>query len=245
VVKDKKQRFWEIDVARGIAVILMITYHIIYDLNFFHIISVNLFEGFFLLFLYPIGATFLFLVGISLTLSYAKAETVMTKRQRHWKFLERGVFIFGLGMLVTLGTWAYLGQGYVVFGVLHCIGLSILLAYPLLRFRVPVLMLGVIFIVIGIFLRTFTVEFPWLLWLGFVPSTFSSVDYVPLLPYFGIVLLGIFAGNSIYTRGVRRFSLKDHSSFTPVRGLSFIGRHALVIYFLHEPIIVGLIMLLR
>ena len=106
-------------------------------------------------------------------------------------------------------------------------------------------MLGVIFIVIGIFLRTFTVEFPWLLWLGFVPSTFSSVDYVPLLPYFGIVLLGIFAGNSIYTRGVRRFSLKDHSSFTPVRGLSFIGRHALVIYFLHEPIIVGLIMLLR
>ena len=128
MVKDKKQRFWEIDVARGIAVILMITYHIIYDLNFFHIISVNLFEGFFLLFLYPIGATFLFLVGISLTLSYAKAETVMTKRQRHWKFLERGVFIFGLGMLVTLGTWAYLGQGYVVFGVLHCIGLSILLA---------------------------------------------------------------------------------------------------------------------
>lgn len=245
MARDPKQRFWEIDVARGIAIILMITYHIIYDLNFFHIISVNLYEGAFLLFLYPIGSTFLFLVGISLTISYAKAEKVMTRRQLQWKFLKRGLFIFGLGMVVTLATWLYLGQGYVVFGVLHCIGISIILAYPLVRFRVPLLIAGVAFIALGIFLRTFTVDFSWLVWLGFVPSTFSSVDYVPLLPYFGIILLGVFVGNSVYTKGVRQFMIQDHSSVAPVRGLSFLGRHSLVIYFLHEPIIVGLLMLLR
>jgi uncharacterized membrane protein len=84
-----------------------------------------------------------------------------------------------------------------------------------------------------------------LLWLGFVPSTFSSVDYVPLLPYFGLVLLGVFVGNTLYAGGIRQFKIKDRSSASPVRGLSFIGRHALVIYFLHEPIIVGLILLFR
>lgn len=245
MAKNSKQRFWEIDVARGIAVILMIIYHVLYDLNFFHIISVHLYEGAFLLILYPVGSTFLFLVGVSLTISYAKAEKVMTRRQLQWKFLKRGLFVFGLGMLVTLATWWYLEKGYVVFGVLHCIGISIILAYPLVRFRVPVLMLGAAFIAVGIFLRTFTVDFPWLVWLGFVPSTFSSVDYVPLLPYFGIILLGIFVGNSVYAKGVRQFTIHDHSGVAPVRGLSFIGRHSLVIYFLHEPIIVGLLMLLR
>jgi len=81
VEKITKQRYWEIDVARGVAVILMITYHIIYDLNFFGVISVNLYAGVFLLLLYPVGATFLFLVGVSLTISYSKAKSVMNRQQ--------------------------------------------------------------------------------------------------------------------------------------------------------------------
>ncbi|MBN1281303.1 MAG: DUF1624 domain-containing protein [Candidatus Thermoplasmatota archaeon] len=222
----------------------MIAYHIIYDLNFFGIISLSRYKGMFLLSAYPFASVFLLLVGVSLTISYARAHAVMTRQQLAWKFLKRGLFIFGLGMLVTLATWAYLGHGYVVFGVLHCIGLSILLAYPVLRYRIPVLILGVAVILLGIGLRMFTVDFPWLLWLGFVPAAFSSVDYVPLLPYFGIVLLGVFVGNTIYAGGLRQFTLTERST-APVRGLSYIGRHSLIIYFLHEPLIVGLILLLR
>jgi len=244
VEKITKQRYWEIDVARGVAVILMITYHIIYDLNFFGVISVNLYAGVFLLLLYPVGATFLFLVGVSLTISYSKAKSVMNRQQLAWKFLKRGIFVFSLGVLVTLATCLYLGHGYVVFGVLHCIGLSIILAYPLLRYRIPVLIMAFAVIVLGVYLRAFNFEFPWLLWLGFVPSTFYSVDYVPLLPYFGLVLLGVFVGNILYADGKRQFNIKERSSAS-IRGLSYIGRHSLFIYFLHEPIIVGLILLFR
>ena len=108
---------------------------------------------------------------------------------------------------------------YIVFGVLHCIGLSIILAYPLIRFRIPALVLGILCIIIGVFLRTtVTVDFPWLLWLGFTPSQFYTLDYFPLLPWFGVVLIGVFLGNSLYQNNKRKFSLKDHSQFLVSRG---------------------------
>jgi uncharacterized membrane protein len=129
-----------------------------------------------------------------------------------------------------------------VFGVLHCIGLSILLAYPLIRFRNFPLILGVLCIILGIALRvTVIVDFPWLLWLGFVPSGFYTLDYFPLLPWFGVVLIGIFLGNTFYQNNTRKVSLNDHSGFILSRVLCFLGRHSLIIYLLHQLLIVGLL----
>ena len=108
------------------------------------------------------------------------------------------------------------------------------------------LILGVLCIIIGVFLRiTVVVDFPWLLWLGFVPSHFYTLDYFPLLPWFGVVLIGIFLGNSLYQNNKRKFSLKDHSQFIVNRGVCFLGRHSLIIYLLHQLIIVGLLYVSR
>ena len=120
------------------------------------------------------------------------------------KYLQRGLKIFGLGLIITLATWIWPGEGFIVFGALHCIGISIILAYPFLRFRYQNLLLGIILISIGIILKNFTFDFYWLLWLGFTPSTFYTVDYFPLLPWLGVVLIGIFVGNIIYPNFKRR-----------------------------------------
>ena len=222
----------------------MITYHVIFDLNYFGFTSTDLHSLPVLLFLYPVSTSFLLLVGISLTLSYSRVKHTLTTNQLWIKYLKRGGSIFGLGLLITLVTWIYPHKGFIVFGVLHCIGLSILLAYPLIRARLSAALVGLLCISIGVLLKiTITVDFPWLLWLGFVPKQFYTLDYFPLLPWFGVVLIGIFLGNSLYQNNTRSFRQKDHSRFIITRLLCFLGRHSLIIYLLHQFIIVGILYL--
>jgi uncharacterized membrane protein len=245
VKKTSSERFWEIDFLRGIAILMMIAYHLLFDLNYFGFYSTDLYSLPALLFLYPIGTLFLLLVGISLTLSFSRVKNTLTQSQLRMKYLKRGSWIFGLGLLITLVTWVYPHNGFIVFGVLHCIGLSILFAYPFIRSRVPAFILGITCIGIGVFLQVMvTVDFPWLLWLGLVPGRFYALDYFPLLPWFGVVLIGIFIGNSLYQNNTRTFELKDHSRFIASRALCFLGRYSLIIYLLHQLIIVGLLYLL-
>jgi uncharacterized membrane protein len=245
VKKTFAERFWEIDLLRGIAILMMITYHLLFDLNYFGAYATDLNSLPALLFLYPIGTLFLLLVGISLTLSYGRVKNTVTLNQLRIKYLKRGGENFGLGLLITLATWIYPHNGFIVFGVLHCIGVSILLAYPFIRFRTPALIIGGACIAIGVLLlATVTVGFPWLLWLGVVPKQFSTLDYFPLLPWFGVVLIGIFLGNSLYQNNSRTFALKDYSRSTVSRFLCFLGRYSLIIYLLHQLIIVGILYLL-
>ena len=238
----KKQfRLWEIDFLRGIAVVIMVVYHFFYDINFFSIYEIDLHSGLFLLFSYLIGTIFLLIVGISLSLSYSRIKDDKNKKQLQLKFILRGSKIFGLGLLITLVTWIYLQDGFVLFGVLHCIGLSIIIAYPFLRFKIRNLIIGALLVSIGMYLKTLTFDFSWLFWMGFKPYQFYTVDYFPILPWFGVVLIGIFVGNTLYPSNKRRFKLKDASKLIFVKFFCFIGGHSLIIYFLHQPIIILLI----
>jgi uncharacterized membrane protein len=242
-VIEKTKRFWEIDSLRGLAVVMMIIFHILYDLNYFGIYKLELYSGFFLLFFYPFAVVFLLLVGVSLTFSYSQVSNKLTKKQLQLKYLKRGLKIFGLGLIITIATFLYLQEGFIVFGVLHCIGISIIFAYPFLRFSYQNLILGTFLIILGIIIKNFIFDFYWLVWLGFIPSNFYTVDYFPLLPWFGVVLIGIFLGNSLYKNYKRRFHLKDLSGFVIVRFFSFLGRNSLIIYFIHQPILIAIIYL--
>lgn len=239
----KSNRFWEIDTFRGVAIIMMIIYHIIFDLNYFKIYDTNLSFLPLRFFLYSIGTIFLLIVGISLHISYSKAKQNLTEKQLKIKFIKRGSMIFGLGIFITMATWVYPHAGFILFGILHCIGLSIILAYPFLRLNVENLILGVIFIIVGIFLMQLTFDFNYLLFLGFTADNFYTLDFFPLLPWFGIVLIGMFIGKSLYKDDKRRFNLSDLSNNFFVKKLSFLGQHSLLIYLVHQPIIVGFILL--
>jgi uncharacterized membrane protein len=245
VVQEKKERFWEIDAFRGIAILMMIAYHVLFDLVYFGFTSTDLDSLPVLVFLYPIGSLFLLLVGVSLTLSYNRVKQTFTKGQLRVKYLKRGCSIFGLGLLITMVTWVYPHDGFIVFGILHCIGLSILLGYVFIRSRFAAVLIGIMCIGVGVFLRVFvTVDYPWLLWVGVVPRSFYTLDYFPLLPWFGFVLLGIFLGNRLYQDTTRKFKIKDVSEFIGTKLLCFLGRHSLIIYLLHQIIIVGILYLL-
>jgi len=244
---DLNKRFWEIDVLRGLAILMMVTYHLVFDLTYFGVFPFNVSSGLWWWFARSTAFIFLFLVGISLTLSYTRAELKGLKQEKKSlfpKYLKRGVKIFFLGLLITLVTWIFIPEDFIVFGVLHFIGIAIILEYPFLNKKYPNLILGIIFIVSGFVLAQFTVNYPWLLWLGLKPAEFVTVDYFPLLPWLGVVSLGLFAGKTLYPDYKRRFHIPDLSKnqFTGI--FSFLGQHSLLIYLLHQPILILILYLM-
>jgi uncharacterized membrane protein len=101
--------------------------------------------------------------------------------------------------------------------------------------------LGIAFLGVGIYLNRQITTSPWLIWLGIPQIGRPMADWYPVLPWFGLVLLGITAGHSLYPSGVRRFALPDWSSAPVIRQLSFLGRHSLLIYLVHQPVLLAIL----
>ncbi len=230
------------DLLRGIAVVAMVLYHFSYDLAYFGLFDIRFFRsGFGLETGRVIGGTFIFLAGLSLTLSYRRSLASRSSgREPFGKYLRRGVRIFSYGLLITFLTWIFVPGEMIIFGVLHLIGASIILAYPFLRLKLTNVALGIGCIVIGSYLRNFEVDSPWLVWMGGAPG-FFMLDYWPILPWFGVVLLGVFAGNVLYGGASKRAA----GSTPPlIRPLAFLGRHSLPVYLVHQPVLLAALILL-
>lgn len=224
---------------------MMVVFHLMWDLLYFRILpDLILHVGFWKYFQRATANLFLILVGVSLTLSYCRAVAVQGSTAGLFpKFLQRGLGIFGLGILITLGVWLS-GIGSVHFGILHLIGFSIIAAYPLLPYRWLNLVLWLVLFLAGGWITGVHASQLWLVWLGVTPQRYLAVDYFPVVPWFGVVLLGVFLGNTLYTPTGRIFALPDLSAWLPVRGLRFLGRHSLVIYLIHQPLLIAMLVLL-
>lgn len=246
--QSSARRLWEIDIWRGLAIVSMIIYHFAWDLKAFAEVYIDLFSPFWFYFQRSIASSFVLLVGISLTVSYNRARRRVDVTEGlyteglYWKFFRRGLLVFGTGL--AMGTvLRFMGMGRIDFGVLHMIGVSIILAYPFLRFRWLNLLFIAILMPLSYYLKTIeTTSLAWV-WLGITPPGYAPQDYFPLVHWFAVVLIGVFLGNSLYTGGVRQFSLRDYSAFFPFNLLGFLGKHSLVIYVIHQPILVGILML--
>lgn len=239
--KSSGRRLWEIDVWRGLAIVSMVIYHFAWDLRAYAEVYIDLFSPFWFYFQRSIASSFVLLVGISLTVSYNRARQKAGSSQGlYWKFFQRGLLVLGTGL--AMGTVLRLmGQGRIDFGVLHMIGVSIILAYPFLRFRWLNLLFVAILMPLSYYLKTIPVTTTAWVWLGITPPGYAPQDYFPLVHWFGVVLIGVFLGNSLYTNGVRQFHLRDYSAFFPFSLLGFLGQHSLLIYVIHQPILVALL----
>ena len=256
--KNAANRFYELDALRGFSVVLMVVYHFLFDLDYFNIRPMPGWLWPQQLYGFPITFLFIFIAGISLALSASKTKNSKMLTQR---MLKRGISIFAVGLLITAVTWIYPHDGAILFGVLHLIGVSTILAIPFLvggtkdkmieneaqisgKQKTKSLLLIWIPLTVGIIVIAFSkvvekISGPiWMVPLGIHPYGFYALDYEPLFPWFGIVLIGIAVGFWIYPKGERRFSLfKAEPKW--LKGLSWVGRHSLEIYLVHQPIILG------
>lgn len=232
-----KKRIWELDALRGLAILVMIAVHLIYDLvELFRVWELKDPSLFYFLQDWG-GVIFLVLSGICVTLGSAP--------------LKRGLTVFGCGLVVTAVTVGmYLlkltGRGIIIyFGVLHCLGVCMLL-WPVFR-KCPAWLLTVLGTVMaagGLYLgehvRSTSVL---LIPLGIPSYGFSSSDYFPLLPNLGYFLLGGALGRTVY--GKKESLLPRINDQNPVlRFLCGCGRRSLPIYLLHQPVLTAVIALL-
>ena len=239
--KNQSQRFIELDILRGFAILFMIILHLFWDLDYFGILPLNK-NLYSLNIIVPV--IFFLLVGICLAVNNTKYQN--QSKTMYLRTIRRGLWIFNLGMLFTFLTSIFLPDKPILFGVLHCIGCCIILSMLLLRLKSTNVILAVLIIISGLALSLFfTSENPNMVELasGIHESNVGAhtIDYFPILPWFGVCLLGITLGNILYKDNKRRYPLPDLSKYKPAKIFSWLGQHSLLIYLFHQPIIAGIL----
>lgn len=217
--KGRTERYLIMDVIRGFAVLLMIIFHVAFDLNSFGFASIDFFENAFW-FTFPrfIVSLFLICVGMGLALVHKDGIRWVSVRRRFYK-------IGGWALVITVVTFFLFRENFVYFGILHCIAVTSVMGVFFVRLPKLSLILGLMLVVSNIIFQP--VLMPMSEWLNVTP-----MDYIPFYPWFGVVLLGIF----LESVNFHRIPLKR--SFL-TRPLEVMGRHSLKIYLLHRPIIFG------
>lgn len=241
----KPDRVCLLDELRGLAVLLMIFYHGAYDAVYiFRVTGSGWFTSAPMDFLQRyIAVSFILIAGIMGR--YSRSN------------FRRGVKTFLCGLLVTAVTLLVMPSERILFGILHFLGAAMMLlglCEPLLR-KIPaaagVLLSAVLYLAtdsIGqgwIGLGPLRLELPRALYnagflfpLGLHPLIFASADYYPLLPWIFLFLAGFWLGEAFYQRRMPDFCYREH-----LPALGWLGRHALIIYLVHQPVVYGVLWL--
>lgn len=233
---ENKSRVILFDELRGVSILSMLLYHLCYDLAV--LFGVGGMQWFFSpaasLWQLCICGVFIFVAGACC--SYSKNN------------LRRGLRLFLLGMLFTVVTAVVMPDQLIVFGLLHFLGVAVLVSIPCRRaFAHMKPLIGVAAGLVLFWLTyhvqsgwigvspTLSVQLPrllyrtnWLCFLGFYNHNFASADFFPLLPYLFLFWAGLFSS---------RLKLPSCFYRSHCRPLSFLGRNSLWIYLFHQPVL--------
>jgi uncharacterized membrane protein len=235
--KDLSQRVWEIDFLRGLSIILVVGYHLLYDLGAF--VGVERFLGF---------TTDLssvawrvaqnFFAGLFIVLSGTSCSLSRSN-------VRRGVRLLAVSFLVTAVTLAFDPSSAVWFGILQLLAVSILIYGAAFEKAGPAACAawGAAFLALGAALpalkKGLAIQFDWLLPFGLHSPGFTSFDYFPLIPWLGIFLVGAALGKSVYAPRKSLLPWRLPQTF-----VNAAGRHSLIIYIAHQPVIMGVLYVL-
>lgn len=237
-VPAKRARIWEIDFLRGVSIILVVGYHLLFDLGEFAGLprflgwSTNLSSAAWQVAQHFFAGLFVLLSGTSSTLTRSN--------------LRRGLRLLAVSFLVTAATYAFDPSSAVFFGILQCLAVSMLLygaVFEKAKARVCALCGAVVLgstPFLPVLKKALALRSDWLMPLGLPSPSYSSFDYFPLIPWLGVFLAGAALGKSVYAA---RKSLLPWRM--PANFVNFAGRHSLIIYIVHQPVIMGVLYVLR
>ncbi|MBS3061118.1 MAG: DUF1624 domain-containing protein [Candidatus Diapherotrites archaeon] len=229
-------RWIEIDALRGIAIVAMILFHFLFDYNFFVGPRFDVYSGVFFWLGRVAAFLFVFVAGLSLYVRVFRRN--LDGYGLIADFVSRGLFLLGIGFLITLFTLVFFPDYVIWFGVLHLLGVATMLSIPFVSRPRFSFWAGIAVVAAGI---VFSQNGTWVPdWIVLFPFSFQTFDYFPLFPWFGVFLLGIAAADRFFPKG-QKTRVFGWVSGRPVRLLGFLGRHSLVLYLVHQPVLVGLI----
>jgi uncharacterized membrane protein len=237
-------RFDSVDALRGLAMVWMTVFHFCFDLNHFGFWRQDFYRDPFWTWQRTlILSLFLFCAGMGQAIAVAQGQT--------WsRFWRRWTQVFACALLVTAGSWLMYPQSFIYFGVLHGIALMLIIARLTTRWGRWLWWLGALAIAIK-FLAVYVLETGALAqiadalngrplnWLGLITRKPMTEDYVPLLPWLGVMWWGVAAGSWLSGPGAGRLSWPLPAALQP---LARIGRWSLSYYMLHQPVMIGALM---
>lgn len=223
-----------LDIARSAALLGMAAFHLVFDLQMFGLLPYGTtLHPVFYWHARIVAGSFLFLAGASLWLAH--------RAGLRWPaFWRRWGKLVAAAALVSAGTYAALPDYFVYFGILHCIAVCSLIGLAVLRLPVPVIAIaGAAVMAASYLLPSPAFNAPLLRFLGLATEPALTVDFEPLFPWVGPFLLGLAAAKLADRLGALRWLARPDTA--GLRRLAWPGRHSLVIYLLHQPLLIGLI----
>ena len=216
-------RIDELDSLRATALVMMLVLNFVTDLNHFGIMNTETGDQWW--WMARIAASlFVGISGVSYFLAH-RLEYDFTKTSGRTQRLIFWAFV------ITIITYIFEPSAYVRFGVLHLLALASIVAFPVARKPEFALGIGLILLIIPLSSNSN------LVWLGLRETGFIAVDYFPLNPWLGIFFIGLALASRIYPEGKPLTEIQ-----WPERWLWF-GRNTLTIYVIHQPILIGLLIL--
>jgi uncharacterized membrane protein len=223
-----------IDIARGLALLGMGAYHLTWDLAYFGLVPPNVpFTPEMRIVSHTVASAFLLLVGVSLALAHQDGF-------RPRAFWRRLATVAGAALLLSVVTYFIDKDEPILFGILHCVAASSLLAAPLIGAPAwTVLAAAAVALVAPLLVTSEAFNSPALVWLGLGTVAPPSLDWRPLFPWAGVVFAGLALAR------ISRSSFAQLALWRPARipgrAIAFAGRHSLAIYLIHQPILWGLL----
>jgi len=213
----KNSRIAEIDALRGLAVLAMVFYHLIYDLVEFYNYPLAMDHPLMRIASFA-APLFFILAGISSQFSRSP-----------WKQVLKLALT---ALLITIVTYWQNPTFFVKFGTLHFLACSMILLIPLKKAPNYAIVIAMIFIIwLGFLVNHQSTSYSWLFPFGLRQVSFQSSDYYPLIPYFFYPMFGVLLARVFYI---------DRKSLLPSLHLPLLqsmGRYSLWIYLLHQPIL--------
>ncbi len=233
---EKNPRWPAIDAARGVALVAMFAFHLGWDLSAFGLVPRALvLDPAFIGFGHGIAATFIGLAGLGLTLA--------ARQGQDWpRALRRLAKIALAALCITLVTYYAFPDAYIFFGVLHLIAVAGLLSLPLVWapfWLVALIAAGAL--ALPLFDMPVIFDSDALLWMGLGAKIPVTNDWRPLLPWFGVMLIGLLLGRAVRARGLPGVLDSWHPGGAVGHLLVFGGRHSLLLYLVHQPIFFALV----
>lgn len=228
-----KRLHW-LDMIRGVALIAMASYHFMWDLADFGYLEPDFpSSGWPRLYARAIASTFLFLAGFSLVLAHGD-------RIRWQSFWKRWLIVVAAAALVTVASYIAMPRGLIHFGILHAIAAASLIGLVFLRLPWPLaFMAAIAAFVAPQYLQSDYFNEPWFWWMGLSTQPRLSFDYVPLLPWLAPFLIGLgLARIPPLASWLRQIASGDKPDNWPGKTFSFLGRHSLVFYLVHQPVLI-------
>jgi uncharacterized membrane protein len=225
-----QERFDRLDVLRGVAMIWMAVYHFFFDLNHFRLFQQNFYtDPFWTTQRACIVTIFLFCAGFG--------QAVALHRGQGWpRFWRRWQQVAGCALLVSVGSWFMFPRSFISFGVLHAIAVMLIVMRLTAHWGRALWLAGAVALLLPQFVQHSFFDTRLTDWTGLVTRKPITEDYVPLLPWLGVMWWGLAAGQWVLAKRPALAAGPIPAALGPLAGL---GRWSLSFYMLHQPVLIG------